>query len=248
MEAVLAALRILESFETDTGLRAVDLQERSGLTYSRVMRLTGTLVSRGFLILDPESGRYFLGPGLFRLGQMLRPRYDDLTSALRPILNILVAETDQTAMFSITDGVSRLVLCKQEPGTALRYTVSEGQARPIASGASGRVILAFGPEDLRARALEQQAPEDRQGFEARLAEIRAEGFDLSVSELTQDAFAVSCPALTPDGQLIGALTLAGPSNRLTDESKEHYLALLRRHAALVAMSSMPATAQEPPAF
>lgn len=237
VEAVVAALRLLECFENDVGLRAVDLQAMTGLQYSRVMRLTGTLASRGFLFLDPDTGRYFLGPSLFRLGQLVRPRYDDLASAVRPILRTLVSETEKTAMFSITDGMSRLVLCKQEPMTSLRYTVSEGQARPIASGASGRVILAFGPEALRQRVLKDLPEADAARLKARVAEIRDRGYDVSVSELTQDAFAVACPAISTEGELLGVLTLAGPSGGLTEALTENYVSLLSAQVALIPQAS-----------
>ncbi|WP_172294503.1 IclR family transcriptional regulator [Pseudoruegeria sp. HB172150] len=239
---MLAALRLLECFETDEGLRAVDLRERTGLQYSRIMRLAGTLASRGFLYIDADTGRYFLGPGLFRIGQLLKPRYDDLASSVRPILSTLVAETGKTAMFSVTDGISRLVLCKREPSSALRYTVSEGQSRPIESGASGRVILAFGGDALRAQVLAAMDESERPDFEARLTKVRACGYDVSVSELTQDAFAVACPALTAEGDLIGALTLAGPSSSLSEEMQAQYVALLQQQATLITRPSASAKA------
>lgn len=238
IESVLAALRILECFEADVGLRAAELQAQTGFAYSRVMRLTGTLVARGFLSLDVASGRYFLGPGLFRLGKLLLPRFEDLAASVRPILSELVEATGQTAMFSVTDSVSRLVLCKQEPATALRYTVTEGQARPIGTGASGRVILAFGSSKLRAQALADLDADERTSVEARLSEVRTRGHDVSVSELTQGAFAVAAPVLGPDGQLNGVLTLAGPASALTEASQEEYLALLREQAARVQISAV----------
>lgn len=202
------------------------------MQYSRIMRLAGTLTARDFLFLNPNSGRYSLGPSLYRLGQMLAPRYRDLAAAARPILRSLVAATEKTAMFSIPNGTSRLVLCKQEPSTTLRYTVDEGQARPMAWGASGRVMMAFGAEHLRRRVLEAINSESAKELTDRLPEIRDRGFDVSVSELTKGAFAIAVPAVSAEGDLIGVLTLAGPSDGLTEEDRAQYLALLHEHVRL----------------
>jgi len=86
VESVQSALRLLTCFESDTGLRLVDLHERTGLTRSRIIRLAGTLASEGFLSYDDASSRYYLGPNLFRVGSLLSKRYSDSSEALRPCL------------------------------------------------------------------------------------------------------------------------------------------------------------------
>ncbi|MFU8866277.1 MAG: IclR family transcriptional regulator [Rhodobacterales bacterium] len=233
MEAVLAALRILECYESDRGLRAADIQERCGLQYSRVMRLVGTLTARGFLFLDIDSGRYHLGPSLLRLGRLLQDRYADLASAVRPVLRALVEETDLTAMFSVPVGLSRLVLCKEEPSSALRYTVSEGQTRSMHQGASGRVMLAFIDDEARQQVLETLGSVEAAQLSEVIAEVAVQRFDISVSELTKGAFAIARPILGSDGELIGVLSLAGPSASLTGALQEKYLHLLEQGAARV---------------
>ncbi len=235
VESVQSALRLLTCFESDSGLRLADLHERTGLTRSRIIRLAGTLASEGFLTHDAESSRYFLGPNLFRAGSLLSRRYTDISEAVRPALRALVAATGYTALFSILNGTARLILSKEEPEDALRYTVPEGTSRVIHAGASGRVMLAFGGGELREKVYRKAALDGaaRKELEARLEEIRTREYDRSRSELTAHAFAVAVPVLAESGDLFGVLTVAGPEAIYSEETGQAAVALLREQARLV---------------
>lgn len=235
VESVQSALRLLTCFESDTGLRLIDLHERTGLTRSRIIRLAGTLASEGFLSYDVASSRYYLGPNLFRAGSLLSKRYTDISEAVRPALRTLVAATGFTALFSILNGTSRLILSKEEPGEALRYTVPEGTSRTILAGASGRVMLAFGGDELweKIRGKAELKPRELNALQPRLAEIRARGVDVSRSELTAHAFAIAVPVLAESGALFGVLTLAGPETSYTEKEGKAAIALLKEQARLI---------------
>lgn len=235
VESVQSALRLLTCFETDTGLRLVDLHERTGLTRSRIIRLAGTLASEGFLSYDDASARYYLGPNLFRSGSLLSQRYTNISEAVRPALRSLVAATGFTAMFSIRNGTSRLILSKEEPAAALRYTVAEGASRTVTSGASGRVMLAFGAEDLREKVYRngEFKGADLKALQARIEGIRARGFDMSMSELTAHAFAIAVPVLSECGELFGVLTVAGPETSYSEKAGKAAISLLKEQAGLI---------------
>ena len=49
--------------ETPEGLSAPDLAEHNELNRATVYRLLSTLGARGYVVQDPESRRYSLGPG-----------------------------------------------------------------------------------------------------------------------------------------------------------------------------------------
>jgi DNA-binding IclR family transcriptional regulator len=235
VESVQSALRLLTCFESDTGLRLMDLHERTGLTRSRIIRLAGTLASEGFLSYDDASSRYFLGPNLFRAGSLLAKRYADISEAVRPALRALVAATGFTALFSILNGTSRLILSKEEPEEAIRYTVPEGTSRPVTAGASGRVMLAFGGAELWEKVSRMAEPKgaELKALASRLAEIRKRGHDLSRSELTAHAFAIAVPVVAESGALFGVLTAAGPETNYAEPAGEAALALLKEQARLI---------------
>lgn len=234
VESVLAAIDLLTCFDSDTGLRLTDLHRRTGLNNSRILRLAGTLISRGFLVFDAATSQYHLGPALFAAGALLEPRYSDVSEAVRPALLSLVSQTHETAFFSVISGQRRLVLAKEESHEALRYTARVGDSRPLISGASGRVALAFCDEATRQTALSQiEETAERDALEKRLNEVRATGHDISEGELTANAFAIAQPVLTSSGGLLGVLTLAGAATKLTPELSERYVELLAQQSRLL---------------
>ncbi|MEO0953251.1 MAG: IclR family transcriptional regulator [Pseudomonadota bacterium] len=230
VESVLSALTLMDCFEDDEPLRLEDFHTRTGLTRSRIIRLAGTLVHKGYLIHDKATSQYRLGPALFRLSSLLADRYGSLTARIRPTLAELVASTGLTAMFSVVGGRDRLILAKEEPDQAVRYTVNEGQSRPIHLGASGRVLLAFSDTKLVSDLLDELSWTDasRVALYRDLKEVRKKGFDLSESELTRHAFAVAVPILNGSGDLLGALTLAGPTLEYSKDRLDEFVALLNR--------------------
>ena len=239
IESLQYALRLMGCFERDEALRLEDLHERTGLTRSRIIRMAGTLVHEGFLITEPQSGRYMLGPSLYRLGALVERRYGSFKDAVRYNLERLVARTGYTALFSVISGRDRLILAKEEPDLALRFTVREGRTRSIVAGATGRVILAFASEQFRRNAIEtSRLPvSEKAELASRLQSIAEIGFEFSDSELTMHAFALAVPVLTTTGQLTGALTLAGPAAAYDPAQESDLVAALREEAVSLQKSA-----------
>ena len=233
IESVQFALRLLTCFESDEALRLEDLHERTGLTRSRIIRMTGTLLHEGFLNYEQQSGRYLLGPSLYRLGSLVERRYGSFKDTVRHNLERLVAQTGYTALFSVISGQDRLILAKEEPDLDLRFTVREGRTRVVTAGATGRVILAFASSEFRKKAIANSAlPEaDKTRLEIKLKSVSEKGFEFSKSELTKHAFALAVPVQTASGQLIGALTLAGPAAAYDQAREEDLVKTLCEEAA-----------------
>ena len=242
VDAVLSALSLLDCFEGDAGLRLEDFHARTGLTRSRIIRLAGTLVHKGYLVHDRANARYLLGPAFFRVGSLVVDRYRSIASGVRPVLRELVSQTGLTAMFSVLGGRDRLILAKEEPGQPVRYTVQEGQTRPVVLGASGRVMLAFSNSDTAEDLVEKSAlaPLERQKLLSDLAQIRTKGFDVSESELTRHAFAIATPVFAQTGDLLGVLTVAGPTLEYQKEKLGEIVALLDQKSSDIPFSGRAA--------
>lgn len=238
VDSVLSALSLLDSFEGDAGLRLEDFHARTGLTRSRIIRLAGTLVHKGYLVHDRANAQYLLGPAFFRVGSLVVDRYRSIASGVRPVLKELVSKTGLTAMFSVLGGRDRLILAKEEPGQPVRYTVQEGQARPVVLGASGRVMLAFAKAETTQDLIDKSdlKPLEKQKLLGDLAQIRTKGFDLSESELTRHAFAIATPVFSQAGDLLGVLTVAGPTLEYQKEKLGEIVALLNQKSSDIPFS------------
>jgi DNA-binding IclR family transcriptional regulator len=220
VEAVLAALDLLDCFQERAGLSVKELAEATGLTRNRVMRLAGTLVHRGYLAFDADRKRYALGPKVLFLGKAFE-RDQSLVSLARPILRGLAAATGESASLYVREGLERVVLAREESTQAVRYTVLEGQRMEIYAGAGGKALLAHAPPTVVQRLLDKGLPRltentlaDPADLARDLEAIRERGYAVSLSERIQDVGAVAAPVFDDAGRVAGALGVAGPASRM----------------------------------
>jgi DNA-binding IclR family transcriptional regulator len=148
VDAVLKALDILDCFQVRPSLQLKQISEMTKLNKSRILRLCGTVESMGYLVHDRETGLYSLGPKLLSLGKIYE-RNNTMISLARPVLRDLTRITGESASLFVVDGNKRLCLAREEGTHSVRYSVSEGQRMELYAGSGGKVLLAFGPAELR---------------------------------------------------------------------------------------------------
>jgi DNA-binding IclR family transcriptional regulator len=86
------------------------------------------------------------------------------------------------------------------------------------STANGKVFLAFGAGELPSGRLSRLTPHtitDRDQLEAQLDQVRADDFATAIDELEVGLSAMAAPVRGPTGDVIAALSLSGPTMRLT---------------------------------
>jgi len=225
---------ILDAFEAEGwGLPAHRVASLAGIPASTGQRLLTNLVREGFL--ERVGDGYYPGRRLLRwrtegVGQQVR------TQLAQPILDRLRDETGETALLFVRDGLARAIVAMAPTRHAVVYVVSPGQLLPLHAGSSGRVLLAFDPD-----AAEEQLRTDLPGFTpatiteperlvADLAEIRRQGYAVSSEERAAGAAGASAPIFGPGGQLIAALGIAGPIQRLDAASLERWRPAVLRAA------------------
>lgn len=225
IDVVLRALDILDCFQHASEFTLKEIIDQTGLNRSRAMRLLGTLESRGYLMLDYPNHKYLLGVKTGILGKVFE-RTNPVEVIIRPILKELASRTGESATFYVIDGRARLVIAREEGTQAIRYSVREGQRMPLHAGASGKVLLAYGPTELlndilgtgHLDAITQYTITNPEILRQEIKAIREKGYALSKAENVPDANAIAVPVLGHKRKLIGALGIAGPVHRLNDQN------------------------------
>lgn len=232
VDAVLKTLVILDCFKGQPMLQLNQISEMTMLNKSRILRLCGTLEFMGYLIHDCETGLYSLGPKLFFLGKVYE-RNNTLISLARPILGDLARTTGESASLFIVDGNKRLCVAREEGLYSIRYSVSEGQQMELYAGASGKVLLAFGPEELRREILKKRLRQltpntivDHKQLQMEFEAIQKLGYAFSVGERDPDVAALSAPVYDHEKTVCAALGIAGPVNRFLPEHNARHLKVL----------------------
>ena len=237
VEAVLSALSLLDCFVTKPVLSVKELIEMTGLTRNRVMRLCGTLKKKGYLVQDLETKNFSLGYQVMVLGKAFEKSNDLITTA-RPILKELVQNTTESASLYVLEGNKRLVLVREEGTQVIRHSVAEGQRFPIHAGASGKTLLAFSPEEvtrklINDRKLVRLTPHtlvDPAVLKVELAKVRSAGYAFSQSERAMDAASVACPVFDHENRLVGAISIGGPVTRLTSDRRPVFVEQVQKAA------------------
>jgi DNA-binding IclR family transcriptional regulator len=233
VEAVLKALDVLDCFQVQPLLQLKKISELTGMNKSRIIRLCGTLAAKGYLVYDAESHHYKLGSRILSLSKVYE-RSNNLISLARPVMRHLANHTGESASLFVVDGLKRLCLARKEGTFSIRYNIVEGQRMVLYAGAGGKVLLAFGPEELRRKILaknhlKQLTPttiKDPKDLAKELEAIRRQGYASSYGERDAEVAALAAPIYGHDGKVCAALSIAGPINRFSPEHNVKHLKIL----------------------
>lgn len=225
MGTVTKALSLLEFFSNDRSLIGLSEMARlSGMNKATVYRMLGELQSAGYVEQNNENRTYRLGPTVLRLAR-LREQAVPLVDVARPMLSQLCQETGETAHVSILIG-HRLssVAHAYSPKHATRVMMEDAEHLSFHGTASGLAVLAFADQEYVDHVLSQplvaHTPDtvtDPVQIRAALPRIRTSGYAEAVGSFESEVRSFGAPILNEAGQPIGAISVAAPSNRVTDE-------------------------------
>lgn len=216
------AMRLLKEFsgnEVEIGISA--LAKRLGIAKSSAHRLAVTLMHEGLLEQNPETERYRLGVELFALGTIVRRRMT-LSTEARPYLIELREQTNETALLGITVNSEIMYVYNMESRQPIRLRSDIGIRRPAFCTAVGRAIYAYKPagavKQMLASGLEARTERtvvDPIEIKRMLEEVRRYGFAIEDEECEFGIRCIAAPVRDIAGQVVGAMGIGGPSQRLS---------------------------------
>lgn len=127
-------------------IRLAELAERLGVPKSSVHRLTTSLIDVGLVGRD-ESGLLGLGHRMLVWSAAADATYR-IRDVAEPLMSRLRDETGETVNLHIRMGTDRVCLLSVHGNFALVPIVRPGQRMPLGTGASGRLLLAFAPDEV----------------------------------------------------------------------------------------------------
>lgn len=216
VDRVVTVLELLA--EHRDGLRVADVARSLEVHRATASRLLGSLAARRIVERD-ALGRYRLGAGMIRFAAVALTGLDVVTRA-REQLEELSARTGETVSLAVLDGTSVVYLDQSAGDHAVVAGNWVGRRSPAYASSSGKVLLAFGEETARRRAL--RGPFERltrhtidtaRDLEAALDQVRRRGYATTISELEDGLSTVAAPVRVR-GEVVAAVSVGGPSFRL----------------------------------
>ena len=224
IESVENAARVLLMLRDKRILRVAEVSTELGIARSSAHRMLTTLQAHGLLRQDPASRGYRAGARLVELGIAVIGA-TDLRAEARPILEELARQTAETVHLVVLEDAQILFVDGVEGSHVIRAAVRTGERGPAHAAAAGKVLLAaLTPAELRARypAARLRGGTDRaitarRELEAELHRVRDAGYATNTGESETSLHAVSAPVVDTAGVARAAISLSGPSSRLTPD-------------------------------
>jgi DNA-binding IclR family transcriptional regulator len=225
---------------TKSALRVLDIleyiaEQKNGSTHSQVAQALGIpkssltalmkdLVSRGYLILDPDTARFEIGSQVLTLSQAYL-RNLNLVKVGQPIVSDMFEKTGEFSAFGIPKNIDYVIICAESLPLPLAHSLQIGERGPMFCSATGKAILAFMPPDQRdsilarseLRAFTAATKTDPVAIRAELETIRATGIAFAREENLPGIIAMGAPVYNAAGTVIGAVSVATPVSRFTTQ-------------------------------
>jgi DNA-binding IclR family transcriptional regulator len=227
VQSVDRALNVLDLLAQRGEVGVTDLAAELGVHKSTAFRLVTALERRQLVEQVGDRGKYRLGLGILRLAAATTARLD-VTKESQGVCERLARELGETVNIAILDETSAMNVLQEYGNSAVGTRNWIGQRTPLHATSSGKVLLAHADETLRKAVL--TAPLERY-TEATLTDpsrLREEldqavqqGWAATNEELEVGLTALAAPIRNGAGRVIAAISVSGPSYRLTAESFEN---------------------------
>jgi DNA-binding IclR family transcriptional regulator len=234
IRAVERALELLAAFSiTEPELSLTELSCRLGLNASTVFRLLATLQARGYVEQSPDNGRYRLGPACLGPSSVYLAQ-SDMRRRLIPLLAALRDECRETVHLATLDRKQMEVVYLEKLEGLLPIGLMGsrvGGRSPAYCTGLGKAMLAYEPPEAaqafyEARGLQAHTPQtltDWEMLSRELAEIRRGGYALDNTEHEPDVRCVAAPVWDHRRAVSGAISVAGPAERIEKLIAEGWL-------------------------
>lgn len=216
------------TFEVVDALRQLNggtiekLSEYLGLSESTVHRHLATLQKHEYVVRDGDE--YHVGLGFLAVGEQARQRtiaYSMITEKV----DMLAADTGERAQFIVEEHGQRVYLYTNVGESAVQTGATIGKRGELHTSAAGKAILAnLGPDRVDTIMSERgpfstrpNAVSSREELLDELDQIRDRGYAFNRQETAKGVHAVGAAVTDANDDVIGALSIAGPANRVKGE-------------------------------
>lgn len=214
---------------TETTFKIVQvLRDEQGMTLSAVARELGkakstvrnhlhTLHKHGYVVND--GGEFQLSLEFLDLGERVR-RHQAIYEPAQSVIDELAAETNEKAQLMVEEnGIGYYIYrTKGRQGVNTR----SGRRAELHCTSAGKAALAFMDQDKVEEILDDeglpqrtsQTITDREALFEELETIRNRGYAYNDEERLRGLRAIGAPILTEDDELLGSVSLSGPSTHM----------------------------------
>lgn len=238
VKSVGTSTRIVEGLRRLAGAGVTELAHELDIAKSTVHDHLDTLETHGFVVKDGDE--YRVGLRYLDLGGWARQQLP-LYRIAKPEVADLAEETGELANLVVEEHGDVVYLATEQGENAVNIDTYVGKREHLHSTAVGKAILAHTPDDRVDRLIDVQGLPavtdrtitDRDELEADLEQVRSTGVAYDREENSKGLRCVASPIVGTDGDVLGAVSVSGPTTRFRDDWFEERLPELVRQTSNV---------------
>ena len=237
-QAALRAVRLLKMFTNERPeMSLAEISKSSGLNKTTCHRLLRALQSESLIDQNSATSAYSLGAGLMALGVQALAS-SDLRRRVRPLLKALARESGETTTLEVPVENCMLILDEVAGRHVVAAAGNVGTRWPMHATSTGKAWIAFEESGLdriggQLQSLTAKTLIRKEHIQAQLSDIRRRGYAVTVDELEDGFTAVATVIRGALGDVQGALSIGGPTRRLSTARRAELGASLCRAAARI---------------
>ena len=213
---------------------AISLTELSGLANlnkATVHRLLATLIYKGYIEQNPQTGYYEVTFKLFQLGNKKVETIDSLSVA-RSLISELSNKIGETVHLVVEDNKEVVYIDKFESSAQTFTTHSRvGSRTPMYCTAVGKALLAEYPDEVikdvwdhtDIKPLTRNTITDFSLFMEEIKKVRKQGFGIDNEENELGVFCIASVYHDYKGEVAGAISISIPTARFVDNISAQYI-------------------------
>jgi DNA-binding IclR family transcriptional regulator len=219
VQSVETAFSIVKFIQDQNGSRVTDIANELDMSKGSVHRYLSTLRDLGYLV--KEDGLYHLGLGFLELGHQTKYRHE-ISEITETKVEQLAEETGERAQFVMEEGGKGIYIHVVGGENAVLTDTQIGKEINLTTAGCGKAILAHLPEERVNDIIDQHgfvennqnAITDRNQLFEELETVSEQGYALNRNEHIDGLWGIGAPILDPDGEVVGAISIGGPTNRI----------------------------------
>lgn len=213
-----ASSLLISVLEAQTPQQLGVLSRAHDIPKSTTSRILGALERQGLLQRD-VNGAFI--PGHVLTGFAREQNQDSvLVARMRPVLEAIAEKTSESVNLAIPGNGSINMIDQVDGQYLLGATNWVGKRVPYHASALGKVLLAYSAVPITSGKLERLTDKtitSRTKLLDDLELVRKNGYAIIVDELEEGLVAVAAPIRELDGRVVGAISVSGPSARLSQK-------------------------------
>ena len=242
VKSVQTALELIDLIRERDGAGVTELATELGYAKSAIHSQLSTLQEHGYVV--KEDGYYRLGFQFIDIAHHARNRVDIYDLVIEEVETV-AEKSGELALFTVEEQGKGVCLYTAHGENAVQTELYVGYRNDLHHTAVGKAILAFKPpeeideilEHSHFRRLTDATITDEGELREELAEIRERGVAFNREETIKGLTGVGAPIQNQEEDVAGAISVIGPTSRMTDDRLDEVSEMLHHAVNVVEINA-----------